>query len=309
MDIDRVDPDLRATTRRMPRFRLENALFRRAAAGATRLTPGARVSGVERRTARAGGVRLRVYVPERASGAALLWIHGGGLVMGSPRMDDRLCGETAARTGAIVVSVDYRVAPKHPFPAALEDVAAGFAWLVAHAAGYAVDPLRIAVGGQSAGGGLAAALVQRLHDEGTPVAAQWLWCPMLDDRTAADRSRDADDHFVWNNRSNLVGWRAYLGDAFAVAEVPRYAVPARRGDLSGLPPAWVYTSAIELFHDEDVAYAERMRHDGVEVTLDVVEGAPHGFESWAPDSDLARSLVDRATVWLDARLTPAVAPR
>jgi len=94
-----------------------------------------------------------------------------------------------------------------------------------------------------------------------------------------------------------------------VAEVPRYAVPARRGDLSGLPPAWVYTSAIELFHDEDVAYAERMRHDGVEVTLDVVEGAPHGFESWAPDSDLARSLVDRATVWLDARLTPAVAPR
>ncbi|MDZ8170817.1 alpha/beta hydrolase [Microbacterium xanthum] len=307
MDIDRIDPTLRAATRRVPRFHLENPLYRRAMARLTRVSPGTRVPGVARRTVRTGGVRLRVYTPRRPAGGALLWLHGGGLVMGAPAMDDRLCGVTAARTGAVVVSVDYRVAPRHPFPAALDDAAAGFTWLDGHAGEVGIDRGRIAVGGQSAGGGIAAALVQRLHDEGAAVAAQWLWCPMLDDRTAADRSRDAVDHPVWNNRSNLVGWRAYLGDGFGRAEGPPYAAAARRDDLRGLPPAWVYTTDIELFHDEDVAYADRLRQAGVDVTLDVVSGAPHGFESWAWQTDLASELVDRATAWLAARLDTASA--
>lgn len=125
---------------------------------------------------------------------------------------------------------------------------------------------------------------------------------MLDDRTALDRRRDAEAHLVWTNRSNLVGWRSYLGQVFGTDDVPRYAVAARREDLSGLPPAWLYTSDIELFHDEDVAYAQRLRAARVDTTLKVISGAPHGVEAWAADSDIARGLLGRARGWLGGTL-------
>lgn len=299
MDISRVDPELRPAMRRVPRMNLESPLMLRVLARVSRMTPGKRVDGVTRRLVRLGdGVRLRVYTPATPSGAGLLWIHGGGLVLGAAAMDDRFCGDTASQLGVVIVSVDYRLAPRHPFPAALDDAHRGWEWLTFHAGELGISTARLAVGGQSAGGGLAASLVQRLHDEGAGVAAQWLFCPMLDDRTALDRSRDAEDHFVWTNRSNLVGWRSYLGEAFGTADVPRYAVAARREDLSGLPPAWLYTSDIELFHDEDVAYAQRLKAAGVDTTLDVISGAPHGVEAWAADSEIARGLLGRARRWL-----------
>ncbi len=224
-------------------------------------------------------------------------------MIGSARMNDRLCGETAHQLGVTIVSVDYRLAPKHPFPAAIDDSHSAWGWLIAHAAELGVDVDRIAVGGQSAGGGLAACLAQRLHDEGERVVAQWLFCPMLDDRTAADRAHDATGHFVWNNRSNLAGWSSYLGAAPGAASVPPYAVAARRDDLSGLPPAWIYTSDIELFYDEDVSYARRLQDAGVEVTLDVVAAAPHGFEAWATDTPLAQQLFANARSWLGTKLS------
>jgi acetyl esterase/lipase len=218
-------------------------------------------------------------------------------------MDDRFCGETARDLGVVVVSVDYRVAPQHPFPAAHVDVHAAWEWLVRNAADLGVDPTRIAVGGQSAGGGLAAALVQRLHDEGTDAAAQLLLCPMLDDRTAADRSLDARAHLIWNNRSNLVGWTSYLGGPPGEAQVPPYAVPARREDLAGLPPTWIYASDIELFHDEDVDYARRLEAAGVDVTVEIVAAVAHGFEAWARDTPLARELTASARAWLGEQLS------
>jgi acetyl esterase/lipase len=218
-------------------------------------------------------------------------------------MDDRVCGETAQQLGVTVVSVDYRLAPTHPYPAAIDDVYAAWRWLVAHAAELRLSRDRLAVGGQSAGGGLAAGLVQRLHDEGAAVAGQWLFCPMLDDRTAADRTHDGTEHYVWNNRSNLVGWGSYLGVAPGGPASPPYAAAARREDLTGLPPAWIYTSDIELFHDEDVEYARRLEAAGVDVTLEVVHAAPHGFEAWATDSPLAQGLFRSARAWLGARLT------
>ncbi|MBB1511293.1 alpha/beta hydrolase [Tessaracoccus sp. MC1627] len=283
----------------MPAMHLENRVVLAAAGRVSRVIPGKRVDGVSRRIVRLGdGARLRVYTPATPSGAGLLWIHGGGLVLGAAAMDDRFCGDTAQQLGVVIVSVDYRLAPRHPFPAALDDAHRGWEWLTFHAGQLGISTARLAVGGQSAGGGLAASLVQRLHDEGAGVAAQWLFCPMLDDRTARDRTRDAEDHFVWNNRSNLVGWRSYLGAAFATDDVPRYAVAARREDLSGLPPAWLYASDIELFHDEVVRYAERLRAAGVDTTLDVISGAPHGVEAWAPGSELARGVVGRARQWL-----------
>ncbi|WOF22480.1 alpha/beta hydrolase [Microbacterium betulae] len=302
MDLTRVDPRLREATRRTPSLDLENPVVRFLAGNLSRLMRGTAVDGVERRVERIGASRVRVYTPETPTGAALLWIHGGGLVLGAAAMDDVLCGETARQLGIAVVSVDYRLAPRHPFPAALDDGHDAWEWLVRNAAALGVDAGRIAVGGQSAGGGLAANLVQRLHDEGAQVAAQWLFCPMLDDRTAADRAHDAEGHLVWNNRSNLVGWSSYLGDRVGAAELPRYAAAARREDLSGLPPTWIYTSDIELFFAEDTAYASRLRDAGVDVTLDVVSGAPHGFEGWAADSEPATELLKRARTWLGSRL-------
>jgi acetyl esterase/lipase len=301
MDIERIDPGLRAATLRAPRLKLENRLTLWLVARLSRLARGRRIAGVERRVVEDRGVRVRVYTPGTPSGAGLLWIHGGGLVLGSAALDDRTCAETARETGAVVVSVDYRLAPKHPFPAAIDDCSAAFEWLRHHAPELGIDPGRLAVGGQSAGGGLAAALVQRLVDSGARLRAQWLFCPMLDDRTAADRALDAEDHFVWNNRSNLVGWRSYLGEAGAPSQ-PEYASASRREDLRGLPPAWLYVSDAELFHEEVVDYARRLRADGVPVALHVVPGAPHGFEAWAPGTEQAIALQAQARAWLAERL-------
>lgn len=198
-----------------------------------------------------------------------------------------------------VLAVEYRKAPRHPFPAALEDCRSGWAWIQREAVAIGVDPDRVVVGGESAGGGLAAALVQRLHDDGgTLPAGQLLFAPMLDDRTAARRDLDAVRHPVWDNRQNRFGWRSYLGVEPGASTLPAYASAARRDDLSGLPPAWVGVSAGELFHDEAVAYADRLRAAGVAVEVDVVPGGAHGFETWAPDAELTRRHVGHAVTWL-----------
>ncbi|MGI9825046.1 alpha/beta hydrolase fold domain-containing protein [Agromyces sp. Marseille-Q5079] len=302
MTRDEIDPELHDALRKVPALDLENAFTLGLISRASRLQPGATVDGTTRRSERAGTAKLRVFIPQSPNGSALLWIHGGGLVMGSAAGDDRFCGETARETGAIVVSVDYRLAPRHPYPAAIDDAYAGWSWVLAYADELGIDVGRIAIGGASAGGGLAAALVQRLHDDGAKPAAQWLFCPMLDDRTAADRDHDARRHLVWNNRSNLVGWRSYLGAEPGAAEVPAYAVPARRTDLTGLPPTWTHWTDVELFSDEDAAYADALSAAGVDVTTEVVSAAPHGFEVWAADSALANGLVGRARAWLERAL-------
>ena len=302
MDISIVDPELRAATLKAPKLNLENPVMLKLVGVGSAIMPGKRVEGVERRIVRERGLKLRVYVPDNPSGAGLLWIHGGGLVLGAAAMDDVLCGETARQTGVTIVSVDYRLAPRHPYPAAIDDAHAAWLWMQRRLNELGLDADRIAIGGQSAGGGLAASLVQRVHDEGGTIAAQWLFCPMLDDRTAVDRALDGVDHFVWSNRSNLVGWSSYLGSAIGSAALPPYAAAARRDDLTGLPPTWMYTSDIELFHDEDLAYAQRLESAGVDTTLEIVSGAPHGFEAWAADSVLARDIVSRARTWLGAQL-------
>ena len=309
MDIAVVDPELRAATTKLPAPNPRNPLLRRVIRVATRLLPTPGVPGVTLTTVRDGALRALVYRPDTArTDAAVLWIHGGGFVIGSAKQDHRLCAETAAVLGITVVSAEYRLAPDHPFPAPLDDVTAVWEWMLGHAVEYGFDPGRIVIAGESAGGGLAATLVQRLHDTATvqPIA-QWLFCPMLDDRTAADRSLDAADHFVWNNAANEFGWRSYLRRAPGSADLPPYAAGGRRNDLTGLPTAWICVGDIELFHDEDVAYAERLRAVGVDVTLDIVPGGPHGFENWAGETAPAVALKSRARDWLATTLgIPAV---
>jgi acetyl esterase/lipase len=227
-------------------------------------------------------VRVRIYRPDTIAGAApaLLWIHGGGYVMGAPEMDDLRCAENARDLGIVVVSVDYRLAPEHPFPAPLEDCYAALRWLFTNAAALGVSPDRIAIGGASAGGGLTAALAQLAHDrEEVNPAFQVLIYPMLDDRTAARTDIDGTNHRGWNHGSNVFGWTSYLGQAPGGSIVPEHAVPARRADLSGLPPAWMGVGTCDLFLDEDLAYARRLKDHGVPCEVAVVPGAFHGFDA------------------------------
>ncbi|GLK17857.1 alpha/beta hydrolase [Herbiconiux flava] len=295
MDVERVLPELREPMKRAqvsaPRWLVRTAV---------RLMPVPKSEAVQVERARAGAVRLRVYRPQGSlSGAGLLWIHGGGLLFGDARQDEALCLSTAERLGMVIVSANYRFAPEHPFPAAHDDVRAAWGWMLDHAASLGIDPRRLAVGGESAGAGLAAALVQRLADDGgVQPCAQWLFAPMLDDRTAARPELDAEQHFVWDNAANREGWSGYFGGPVGAETVPPYAAPGRRTDLAGLPPAFLTWGDIELFAAEDRAYAEALARAGVPVTSDIVEGAPHGFENWAKETPVAEALIGRAQHWL-----------
>ena len=301
-----LHPQLRAIVRFVPNppVRFGWALTLMQWASGLRIAPKVPTGLRYRRVEVPGGETLHLFLPhgERRR-AALLWIHGGGLVIGNAAQDHARCARLALELDVVVASVEYRLAPRHPYPAALDDCLAAWTWVLEHAAELGVEARWTAVGGQSAGGGLAAALAQRIHDgAGTQPAAQWLFCPMLDDRTAADRSLDAVRHFVWDNVSNRAGWTAYLGTAAGAEKVPAYAVPARRDDLAGLPPAWIGTGDVELFYEEDRSYAERLTAAGVPCVLDVVPGAPHAFETVAARTPVAREYCARAEAWLRERL-------
>jgi acetyl esterase/lipase len=200
------------------------------------------------------------------------------MIMGTAAQDDRFCREVADALGIFVASVEYRLAPEDPYPAPLDDCMAGLTWLARQPQ---VDPARIAVGGASAGGGLAAGVALRARDEGDlALAFQWLTYPMLDDRTTLRRDLD-DSRYkmrMWSPNSNRFGWNAYLRGAAGRDGVEYCAAPARCLDLSGLPATWIGVGTNDLFHDECVEYAQRLRETGVECELDVVPGAYHAFD-------------------------------
>jgi acetyl esterase/lipase len=303
-----VAPELRHPLLYLPMsLRSERGLRigrRMMAAAAGRVADGVRVRS-ERVPGADGRPDVRVLVYERADRArpsgALLWIHGGGLVMGTPEQGHELCSRFAAELGIAVVSVDYRLAPEHPFPAALDDCLAALAWLHAQAGALGVDPARVAVGGDSAGGGLAACVAQAAHDRGGPALAfQLLQYPMLDDRTALRAELDA---LGWSNTSNRFGWSAYLGHPVCDAEPRPYASAARRADLRGLPPAWIGIGDIDLFHAESLDYANRLRAAGVACALDVVPGMYHGAERIVPKAPSMRGYLDRMTAALRAAIS------
>lgn len=230
-------------------------------------------------------IRLRVYKSGSifAPTPVLIWMHGGGYVMGRPEQDDNSCAQYVRELGITVVSVDYRCAPKHPFPAALDDCYTALKWVASHSQQLGVGPERITVGGNSAGGGLAAALSQLARDrKEIEPAFQLLVYPMLDDRTVLRTDIDDSQNITWNHKSNRFGWESYLGQECGAEEVPAYSVPARGADLSGLPPAWVGVGALDIFHDEDVAYAHRLKESGVACELEVIPGAFHGFDVFDP---------------------------
>ncbi|MBP2419095.1 alpha/beta hydrolase [Microlunatus capsulatus] len=250
-------------------------------------------------------VDVLVYEPagRRRPSGALLWVHGGGFVLGDPVTYHDLCSRWADELGVVVVSVDYRLAPEHPFPAGLQDCYAGLRWLHEQADALGVDRSRVAVGGDSAGGGLAATLAQLATDRGeVDVCFQLLLYPMLDDRTAL-RGDDGTGRLVWTPTSNRFAWTAYLGHAPTAVEDRPYAAGARREDLRGLPPAWVGVGDVDLFHAEDLAYVERLRDAGVPCALHVAPGMYHGADGFREDrSAVARDFRRQALEALRAAL-------
>jgi acetyl esterase/lipase len=186
-----------------------------------------------------------------------------------------------------MLSVDYRLAPEHPHPIPVEDAYTGLLWLVEHAAELGVDPARIAVMGDSAGGGLAAAVAILSRDRGGPaIARQILLYPMLDDRTTPD------SHIApfagWTYDDNATGWQALLGDRAGGPDVDAAAAPARTTDATGLPPAYIEVGQLDVFRDEDVHYALTLSRAGVPVELHLHPGVPHEYDALAPDADVSR---------------------
>ncbi len=235
-------------------------------------------------------VLLRMYRPREISTPVplLYWMHGGGMVIGSFDMDDALLVGAVERLGLAVVSVEYRLAPEHPDPAPVEDCYAGLVWIAAHAGDYGIDPARIAVGGASAGGGLAAGTALLARDRGGPrLNFQLLLEPMLDDRAITHSSTEYDGSVVWDRNDNRSGWAALLGSRVGTADVSPYAAPARAADLSGLPPALVDVGEVETFRDESIDYAQRLAAAGVSTEFHMYRGAFHGFDLLAPDSSVA----------------------
>ncbi len=237
-------------------------------------------------------VPVTVYRPAGAKGAlpCIFHIHGGGYVLGSAASQESAHRPMAAELGCCIVSVDYRLAPETRYPGAVEDCYAALAWLFANAAELKVDPARVGVMGESAGGGLAAALALMVRDRGEfRLAFQHLIYPMIDDRTCTT----ADPHpyvgeFVWTPQRNHFGWSAILGAEPGAEGVSPYAAAARAEDLSGLPPTYIATGSLDLFLEEDLEYARRLIRAGVPVELHVYPGGFHGFQ-WAKDTDIART--------------------
>ena len=232
-------------------------------------------------------VPLRLYTKDGADpGPLVVYLHGGGMIMGSVELYDRLVRNLASQSGVAMLAPDYRLAPEHPDPSPVEDCYAGLKWAAEHAAEIGVDPTRIGVAGDSAGGGLAAGVALLARDRGGPaLARQILIYPMLDDRNTTPRA-DAPEVMLWSYDDNITGWDALLGDRRGGDEVSPYAAPARAESLAGLAPAYVMVGDLDIFRDEDIAYVSRLTTSGVPVEFHLVPGAPHGFDFAAVNSEI-----------------------
>jgi acetyl esterase/lipase len=271
----------------LPRIRAESEQ-RFAFLGMPALTPEVRQA-----VGPAGSLEIYWYdpAPGTLGRGALLHIHGGGMIIGSASSMQHGPAGTALATGLPVASVEYRLAPDHPFPAPQEDCLAGLEWLAVNAAALGVDAKRIAIMGESAGGGLAAALTLMARDRGGPkIAAQFLTYPMLDHRTGGPSCRwrnPATGEFVWTAHANQFGWEALRGTYRADDYRKGWFSPSLAEDLCGLPPAWIATGSLDLFVDENLDYARRLAAAGVPVELHAYPGAVHAFNAMT-ESRLAR---------------------
>ena len=243
-------------------------------------------------------VPIRIYTPGARTGLVpgLLYIHGGGFTMGNLETEDVHCRYIVEEVGCVVVSVDYRLAPEHPFPAAPEDCYAALTWLADNAESLGIDSSRIGVRGGSAGGGLCAAVALMARDrKQVKLIFQMPLYGCLDDRhTTPSSYQMADAEMLWGRPASLLGWKAYLGEDHE-ASVSPYAAPARAEDLSGLPPAYLMIGELDLMRDENIEYAMRLLQAGVPTELHVYPGGFHAFEGMVPQAAVSIRVVKECT--------------
>lgn len=300
--IDQVDPELRAALDFIPPDMLDLTDIPGTRVKLTEVfgaMPVPVIEGVTNEDYDAPGpagdpdVLVRVYQPtERpATLPGLLWIHGGGYVLGSVDDDDARAALLAKNVNCVVASVDYRLAPEDPFPAPVEDCYAALKWFFHNAQSLGVDPNRIAIAGASAGGGLTAGLAILVRDRGeVPIIFQLPIYPMIDDRSVTPSSHAITEPRVWNRQSNLLAWRAYLGKEPGGDDVSPYAAATRATDLTGLAPAFIPVGSLDLFLDENIEYAQRLLQAGVPTELHVYQGCYHSSELFTPDANSSRRI-------------------
>lgn len=273
------------------------ALRERSDAGLARLTATLPESPTVKRTPYTAishdgtEIGLRWYTPRShdlaSAGPAVLYLHGGGMICGSVDLYDRYLAGYTAESEIPLLAVDYRRAPEHPHPHPTEDSFAGLAWLHSHATELGIDPTRIAVMGDSAGGGIAAGVTLLARERDTPIAKQLLIYPMLDDRTTSPDPALAP-LAGWTYDDNYTGWHALLGNSIGTTTVPQTAAPARATTLSNLPPAYLEVGGLDIFRDETIDYARRLATAAVPVELHVHPGCPHGFDQLSPTPTVVR---------------------
>ena len=253
---------------------------------------------------RGGGQRVRLFRPAQTNSPLPLvfWIHGGGMVGGSPFADEYQSIKIVEALGVAVVNVSYRFAPEHPAPAAIDDVEDEYLFFINQAQELSLDPTKIVVAGASAGGGLSALLTQRLRYLLIPQPLmQVLLYPMLDDRTVLNDIAIKNMR-AWFPSANIWAWRAFLNAEPGSVEVQKSFVPARESDLSQLPPAWIGVGNLDLFLEEDREYAQRLSDAGVECDLVIVEGAFHGFDTIFRNAAVSQHFFDMWVTAISARL-------
>lgn len=303
---DRIDPQMRLQLQELltfvgPRgfYGINDLHERRARYAAVMQLAAARAPDESRvprydtavaRNDRREALSVRVYRPVGPTGPrpGVLYIHGGGMVMGSVLADDPFAAELAEQASCVVVSVEYGLAPEHTGTEPVEDCYDALCWMSEHAADIGVDGQRLSVFGASAGGGLACGAALLAKDRGGPqLLHQMLIYPMLDDRNQTHSSRAIVDLGIWDRDANLEAWRYLLGADAGTDDVSQYAACARAVDLTGLPPTYLDVGDLDLFLDEDLLLAQRLASSGVPVELHVHPGAYHGFDQLAPSSEAA----------------------
>ncbi len=238
----------------------------------------------------ANPLRLKIYRPKsnNESLPALLWIHGGGYILGSINDNDDLAVKIAKEANCMVVSVDYRLAPEHPYPAPIEDCYAALKWIADNAETLNIDSNRIGVAGVSAGGGLTAALTLLARDRQYPsICFQMPLYPMIDDRNNTPSANEIKEGFVWNQKSNEAGWKMYLGELHGTDHIPAYAAAARAEDYRNLPRTYTCVGQLDPFRSETLTYVTKLAEAGVDVEFHLYPGAYHGFEMMHPDTDIS----------------------